>query len=474
MSVIKLRQGDDFRRRVRWLGVASAPLNLAGYTLSASISWAGGSVACVIDQQDLANGQYDISLQEEQTAVIPPGRLSKLSLRYVSPAGGTVTAFADVEGLDRDVLMPGTGAIDVIVSDQGVIEIAAIGIPGPPGGGGGGGGATNLSVIDRTASALTIASDTGSDAALPAATGTLAGLMLATDKAKLDTAPADIGAAIAARETAGVAASLMSGHLAAADPHPQYATPAEAAAAAPVQSVAGRTGAVTLAKGDVGLGNVDNTADANKPISNAVSTALAGKSDVGNAAAISDFAEAVDDRVAALLVAGSNVTLAYNDAANTLTISATGGGGGATNLSVANRTATALDVASDTGTDATIPAATGTLAGLMAAADKAKLDGVATSATANATDAALRDRATHTGTQASATISDFAEAVDDRVASLLVAGANITLAYNDAANTLTINAAGGGAGTDLSYTAATRLLESSTGADVTLPLVTSA
>ena len=41
-------------------------------------------------------------------------------------------------------------------------------------------------------------------------------------------------------------------HVAAVDPHPQYATTAEAAAAAPVQSVAGKTGAVTLAAADVG------------------------------------------------------------------------------------------------------------------------------------------------------------------------------------------------------------------------------
>jgi hypothetical protein len=37
---------------------------------------------------------------------------------------------------------------------------------------------------------------------------------------------------------------------------------------------------------------------------------------------VTDFAEAVDDRVAALLVPGSNVTLTYNDVANTLTIAA--------------------------------------------------------------------------------------------------------------------------------------------------------
>lgn len=42
----------------------------------------------------------------------------------------------------------------------------------------------------------------------------------------------------------------------------------------PVTSVAGKTGAVTLVKGDVGLGNVDNTSDANKPISTATQAAL--------------------------------------------------------------------------------------------------------------------------------------------------------------------------------------------------------
>jgi hypothetical protein len=39
--------------------------------------------------------------------------------------------------------------------------------------------------------------------------------------------------------------------------------------AAPVTSVAGRTGAVTLAKADVGLGSVDNTSDVSKPVSTA-------------------------------------------------------------------------------------------------------------------------------------------------------------------------------------------------------------
>ncbi|MDB5163236.1 MAG: hypothetical protein JWO54_147 [Candidatus Saccharibacteria bacterium] len=47
-----------------------------------------------------------------------------------------------------------------------------------------------------------------------------------------------------------------------------------AATAAPVQSVAGKTGTVTLVKGDVGLANVDNTADSAKPVSTATQSAL--------------------------------------------------------------------------------------------------------------------------------------------------------------------------------------------------------
>ncbi|MFC3442540.1 hypothetical protein ACFOKF_15300 [Sphingobium rhizovicinum] len=51
-----------------------------------------------------------------------------------------------------------------------------------------------------------------------------------------------------------------------------------------VASVAGKTGAVTLGKGDVGLPAVDNTADADKPISTATAAALAGKATVAQGA----------------------------------------------------------------------------------------------------------------------------------------------------------------------------------------------
>ena len=41
----------------------------------------------------------------------------------------------------------------------------------------------------------------------------------------------------------------------------------------------------------------------------------------------STLSESIDDRVAALLVAGANITLTYNDAGNSLTIAAASGGG---------------------------------------------------------------------------------------------------------------------------------------------------
>ena len=88
----------------------------------------------------------------------------------------------------------------------------------------------------------------------------------------------DLQTALNGKEQSGA----VSTHAAALDPHPQYTSAAEAAAAAPVQSVSGKTGTVTLLKADVGLGNVDNTSDAAKPVSTAVQTALDGKQPVGS------------------------------------------------------------------------------------------------------------------------------------------------------------------------------------------------
>ncbi len=68
---------------------------------------------------------------------------------------------------------------------------------------------------------------------------------------------ADVGA-----DPVGTAAAAVAAHVAAADPHPQYTTEAEAAAAAPVQSVNGETGGVVLDATDVGADPVGSASDA--------------------------------------------------------------------------------------------------------------------------------------------------------------------------------------------------------------------
>ena len=59
----------------------------------------------------------------------------------------------------------------------------------------------------------------------------------------------------------------------------------------------------------------------------------------------------------------------------------------------------------------TIGAVTTSVDGLMVAADKVKLNSIASSATANDSDANLKNRANHTGTQLASTISDFASSI---------------------------------------------------------------
>lgn len=62
----------------------------------------------------------------------------------------------------------------------------------------------------------------------------------------------------------------------------KYYTDTRASAAAPVQNVAGRVGNIVLTKNDVGLNNVDNTSDINKPVNNATQNALNLKANINN------------------------------------------------------------------------------------------------------------------------------------------------------------------------------------------------
>lgn len=94
----------------------------------------------------------------------------------------------------------------------------------------------------------------------------------------------------------------------------RYFTSARASASSPVQTVAGRTGNIVLGKSDVNLGNVDNTADTDKPISTATATALNLKANTNHthiAANITDFNSAVQSSVSTEIIAGSGINISY-------------------------------------------------------------------------------------------------------------------------------------------------------------------
>ncbi len=117
------------------------------------------------------------------------------------------------------------------------------------------------------------------------------------------------------------------------------------------------------------------------------------------------------------VVAGTNITIDNTDPQNPI-INATGGGGGGSGI-VETVTGTAPIVVDDSDPANIVLSITNVTtsdAGAMSAADKVKLNGIATSATANDTDANLKNRANHTGSQAQSTItnlvSDLAAKVD--------------------------------------------------------------
>ena len=189
--------------------------------------------------------------------------------------------------------------------------------------------------------------------------------------------------------------------------------------------------------------------------------------------------ERVDDRVNGLLVAGSNITLTYDDAADTLTIASTASGsGGSSNFisltdTPANYTGSADKLLRVNNYGTGVEFFDITAADLNMQGNKV-LFGNMYSAESDLPSASTyhgmfahvhgtgKGYFAHAGSwhklldETSSTTTDLTEGsnlyytnerVDDRVNALLTAGSNITLTYNDTANTLTIaSTASGGSG----------------------------
>ena len=219
---------------------------------------------------------------------------------------------------------------------------------------------------------------------------------VSTAKAATATANTAVSTANSASTTAGTAASAANSAVATANSAVGAANTAVGTAntamsvaneaksliddvvAGGVSSFNGRTGAVLPVAGDytkamVGLGSVDNTSDANKPLSTAAVSALAAKADKTY----------VDTQ------------LSNNSTADRSRSNHTG--------NQAISTVTGLQTALDSKVDKVAGKQLST--NDYTSAEKSKLAGVAAGATANSPDHNLRDRSTHTGQQPLSTLS---------------------------------------------------------------------
>ena len=270
-----------------------------------------------------------------------------------------------------------------------------------------------------------------------------------------------------------------------------------------VSSVAGRTGIVVMSSADL-------TDAASLATDAELSSGLAAKADAVHehtSANIADWAEAVQDTVAAMLVSGANVTLAYDDDAGKVTVTAVGGdaevmrdtigaalvgvGGvsvaindeadtitlslsGVTSVQISDSTAigrSLLTAADAAAARAAIGAGTSDLelatteetldgsdttkavtpAGLKAVADtKAPALGADDNYVTDAEKTKLADLSgTNTGDQdlsGYVQTTNAPELIRDTIGSTLVAGSNVTITPDDANDTITIAASGGGGG----------------------------
>jgi len=229
-------------------------------------------------------------------------------------------------------------------------------------------GTTNLGT-NTTATTVEVTSSSGTNATLSGVTTTSAGVLSSADKTKLN--------GIATAATANQSdASLLS-----------------RANHTGTQAVASVTG---------------------------LQAALDGKASSSHAHALTDLSDVSTSG------ASANQVLKYNGTSWAPSSDDVSGGTGGANLT-STVAAASVTINSDSGTDATISAATTTDAGVLSAADKTKLNGVTTGATANQTDANLLNRSNHTGAQAVATITGLQTALDGKAA----------LAHNHAASNIT-------------------------------------
>ncbi len=308
---------------------------------------------------------------------------------------------------------------------------------------------TNIS-ISEAASTVAVNSSTGSDDSIAGATQSLAGVMTATDKTKLD------GIEAGADVNVGTNISISEG---ATTVSVNSSTGSNDSIAAATASLAG----VMTGADKTKLNGIATGADAYSSWSIAASG-------TGGTSAITS-----GNTVTFTGAGGASVTRSGDN----ITINASGAAG-TTNITVTEAAST-IGIASSSGTGDSIAAATTSLAGAMTAADKTKLNGIATGAQVNVGTNLGQTRSasaftvtSSTGTNVSmpaATSTLWGMMTDNDKAKLdgIAAGAQVNVGTNisisESATTVAINSS---TGSDDSIAAATTSLAGvMTGADKT-------
>lgn len=211
---------------------------------------------------------------------------------------------------------------------------------------------TNLNISNRTSTDFLLLSSTGTDITIPPASTTLAGLLIASDKIKLN------------HITVNQAVNL--------DDIESWVTNLVTLSGLAANSL------------DLGTfsGNIITDNVSIKTALQELETSIVTKQDK-----ITFQDEGVNlgaaGEITTVDFVGTNVNAVRTGGKLTVTISGGGGSGGGTSLDIANRNINTLDITSDTGGDVTIPSATATLSGLLVGSDKQKLDHISVTQAVN-------------------------------------------------------------------------------------------
>lgn len=168
-------------------------------------------------------------------------------------------------------------------------------------------------------------------------------------------------------------------------------------------------------KSDIGLSNVDNTSDADKPVSTAQVTAIGLKEDSANkSTTTADSASTSKFPVWSAIVSYFSASQIRSILGISTLSGSNTGDQDLSGLMVKSNNLSDLTNTTIARTNlglGTLATQNGTYTNDYTTAEKTKLAGIATGATANSSDATLLNRVNHTGTQTASTISDFSASV---------------------------------------------------------------